>query len=395
MKLITAFVLISLSSIFTTDIQKLADVYINNYKDIAVQEMYRTKIPASIKLAQGLLESDWGRSDLANVANNHFGIKCGKYWEGGTFYKEDDDKNDKGELIESCFRSFATPLDSYMAHSSFLMDPKKEYRYGFLFEYSSTDYESWAFGLKKSGYATDPTYPQKIISIVKKYNLSQYDVSFTNDVTTLNKPTATQKHKEQIATNTNTSPSSSSSTVTKLNSTVTTANDKSHNSAKLVNKPTIKKHVSRLTYSITAINKCRMVKAKGGESIMEIAHNVGVPLEEVLSFNEAYLNADQLLNTDDIVYIEKKKRSYRGDTDFHIVSEGETMQSIAQKYGIRLKSLYAKNRMPKNSETFPNVHLSLKRTVSLNKRPRFKLPNSKRKHNFLFEDQQVIQKKRT
>ena len=142
MKVLFAFIFSGLFSFaYAEDNSKLAQSYINNYKEVAIQEMHRTGIPASIKLAQGLLESDWGRSDLAKTANNHFGIKCGGKWAGGTFYKEDDDKNSKGQLIESCFRSFGSPTESYMAHSDFLSDPKKEYRYGFLFNYESTDYK--------------------------------------------------------------------------------------------------------------------------------------------------------------------------------------------------------------------------------------------------------------
>jgi len=147
-------------------------MYISQYKEIAISEMHKTGIPASIKMAQALLESGAGRSTLALKANNHFGIKCGGHWNGKTFYRKDDDYNDKGKLIESCFRKFANVQDSYAAHSDFLQNQK---RYAFLFDYDETDYKKWARGLKKAGYATDNAYPKKLIEIIEKYELFKLD----------------------------------------------------------------------------------------------------------------------------------------------------------------------------------------------------------------------------
>jgi len=149
---------------------KIAEAYINQYKDIAVSEMHRSGIPASIKLAQGLLESDWGRSNLATEANNHFGIKCGNSWTGGSFFKEDDDYQD-GKLISSCFRKYGDAAQSYVDHTTFLSKP----RYVDLFELDPKDYKSWAKGLRKAGYATDKKYPQKLITIIEKYDLAKFD----------------------------------------------------------------------------------------------------------------------------------------------------------------------------------------------------------------------------
>lgn len=147
--------------------------YIALYKNMAVGEMHRTGIPASIKLAQGMLESASGRSILATEANNHFGIKCGGSWEGETYYREDDDHDANGKLIKSCFRSFRDATESYLAHSAFLTDQK---RYAFLFQYSKDDYISWAKGLRKAGYATDKAYPDKLINLIEKYELYKYDL---------------------------------------------------------------------------------------------------------------------------------------------------------------------------------------------------------------------------
>lgn len=145
--------------------------YIAQYKQIAILEMQRTGIPASIKMAQALLESGAGRSTLARKANNHFGIKCGGSWNGETFYREDDDYRN-GKLIKSCFRKFDSAYDSFMAHSDFLTNQR---RYSFLFELSTEDYKSWARGLRKAGYATDKAYAGKLIEIIEKYELYKLD----------------------------------------------------------------------------------------------------------------------------------------------------------------------------------------------------------------------------
>lgn len=150
----------------------LAQEYVETFKDLAIVEMHRTGVPASITLAQGLHETNFGQSKLARVANNHFGIKCKNYWTGETYYHEDDDYDKSGNLIKSCFRQYDSAILSYVDHSNFLLGGK---HYASLFDYDKTDYESWAHGLKRCGYATDPTYAQKLISKIEKYNLSQYD----------------------------------------------------------------------------------------------------------------------------------------------------------------------------------------------------------------------------
>ena len=152
--------------------------YIDTYKDLAVVEMHRSGIPASIKLAQGLLESNSGKSALAVRANNHFGIKCKRYWTGQTYYHKDDDFDKAGRLVESCFRAYNDPIDSFVDHSNFLTNTK---HYGELFNYDRTDYRSWAIGLKKCGYATDPSYANKLIRKIEQYKLYRYDyVQLTN-----------------------------------------------------------------------------------------------------------------------------------------------------------------------------------------------------------------------
>jgi len=138
--------------------------YIDKYKNIAIQEMNLYGIPASITLAQGLYESGSGNSELARFANNHFGIKCTSDWKGKSYYKDDDEHNDR-------FRVYDRPEDSFRDHSNFL----KRKNYAFLFQLDKNDYKGWAYGLKKAGYATNPQYPQLLINIIEKYSLYQYD----------------------------------------------------------------------------------------------------------------------------------------------------------------------------------------------------------------------------
>ena len=153
--------------------------YIEQYKTIVINEMQRTGIPASIKMAQAILESGSGRSTLAKQSNNHFGIKCGKDWKGKEVYRHDDDYRD-GLLVRSCFRAYDDPYDSFIAHSDFLSNPYSK-RYKFLFNLDPTDYNAWAHGLKKAGYATDPAYPSKLISLIEKYQLYTLDQQLTRE----------------------------------------------------------------------------------------------------------------------------------------------------------------------------------------------------------------------
>ncbi len=171
MKIVLLFAILSVIMGFRSS-EEITFSYIDNYKDLAVIEMYRTGVPASITLAQAILESDSGTSNLASNSNNHFGIKCKTYWKGMSYYHKDDDKDKNGKLIESCFRAYDAVVDSYIDHSNFL---KYSSNYSQLFYLDRSDYEAWANGLKTSGYATDKYYAQKLIKTIKKYNLNVYD----------------------------------------------------------------------------------------------------------------------------------------------------------------------------------------------------------------------------
>lgn len=272
--------------------------YVNKFKDIAIREMDRAGVPASIKLGQGLLESGGGTSTLAIKANNHFGIKCGSRWNGRTHYRKDDDRDANGKLIKSCFRSYKNAAASYTAHSEFLRDNR---RYDFLFYLNPRDYKRWAYGLKKAGYATSATYAEKLIRVIETYELYQFDDYSQTDL---------------------------------LAGTVPTPG-------------------GAPTGGLTGIllnNDVKMVLAKAGQTPSQIAQMTEIPARSIVKYNEKILSPDQVLAGNERVYLQKKRRGYRAKKKYHYVKEGENMYKIAQLYGIRLKRLYTRNRLPINSQ---------------------------------------------
>jgi len=301
---------------------EVSTFYVNTYKEIAVSEMNRTGIPASIKLAQGLLESDWGRSELAVYANNHFGIKCGGSYQGDGFYHEDDDYDNKGNLIESCFRKFDHPMNSYMAHSDFLMNNQ---RYGFLFDYDATDYRSWANGLRKAGYATDKKYPQKLIKIIEKYELYKYD-------------TFTETEEEVYA-------------GTDVDMMTRNAQKIDISSTKVYNEPIFEEE---------EMGKEEIIADRAGRSKRRSSSR-GTKTR-------------------------KNRKSSHNEQEFHFVKEGDSMRDLSRKYNIRLKSLYARNRMPIGSEPLVGEELRLTGLIRLDDRPSYvRFPDKKTEDSvFLF-----------
>lgn len=310
--------------------------YIEKYKKIAIQEMERAGIPASIKLAQALLESGAGKSDLAKRANNHFGIKCGKYWEGKGYYKKDDDYNDRGELIKSCFRVYKNPEASFIAHSEFLLDPSKHERYGFLFDYKITDYKAWAKGLRRAGYATSKSYSRKLIDIIERYKLNEYDEMDSREIRDLS------ERDEPI-------------TVQPI--------------------------------AILRINDVKYVESKADETVEALAERAEVTVREIKKYNEN-LNKDDL-EAGTRVYIQPKRKSYRGKKKTHTVKEGETMFSISQLYAVKLESLYKRNRMKEGLE--PAVGESIKlRGWKAKKAPKLRDLNIPTKESKPKEEPEVI-----
>jgi LysM repeat protein len=283
--------------------------YIELYKDIAVSEMIRTGIPASIKLAQAILESNCGQSDLACKANNHFGIKCGNDWKGKTFRKEDDDY-EEGKLVKSCFREFRNAYDSYIAHSDFLMDPAKARRYGSLFELESSDYKGWAKGLSKAGYATDPKYADRLIEIIERYKLDQYDMAVPDSYARSHKKKQPDRHRPVSV-------------------------EKYHNDV-------------------------RYVVAQEGDTPLSIADQNDVTSRQVVKYNDDIRTEDQALVAGTRVYLQPKRNQNHGKQKVHLLKSGDDLVSLSQLYGIRLDALLKRNGLREGDIPAPNQKIYLK-----------------------------------
>ncbi len=310
------FVLLAITESIGSD---PARKYISEYKNIAINEMHRTGIPASIKLAQALIESDWGRSDLAVKANNHFGIKCGGKWSGQTYLKKDDDYDAEGKLLESCFRVYSHPLESFKNHSDFLTDPSKSGRYGFLFSYKTTDYVSWAYGLSTAGYASDQKYPRKIIDVIEKYKLHELDIEI--------KPAAI---KETV---------------------IVTATDSEKKATKKVSESVINKS----NYSIKNMVTSADMTAK------ELADLNDISIREFLTYNEIVMLPADIIKKGTTIFLENKKRDYQGEEETYVLKEGETLEYVAHIYGVRARTLKAINNLKKGDPLKAGTVIKLKK----------------------------------
>ncbi len=273
--------------------------YINTYKDLAISEMQRTGIPAAITLAQGIHESEAGNSDLVKRSNNHFGIKCKDEWTGDRVYHDDDARGE-------CFRSYPTAADSYKDHSDFL---KRGSRYAFLFNLDPTDYEGWANGLRKAGYATNPKYPQILIKYVQDYNLEQYSMIALGKI----------KPSDEVVSK---GPAGSA------------VGQPAGGGAGIVQAQTYPEGEFQ-------INRTRVVFAKAGVSLLAIADQYDISLPRLLEFND--LKEEDVLTRDQLLFLQRKRRT--GTTEFHIVQEGESVYDICQKEGVRYQDLMEMNQL--------------------------------------------------
>lgn len=330
---------------FHLSAQDDARLYVEAYSSIAISEMQRTGIPASIKLAQAILESNSGKSQMALTANNHFGIKCGNAWNGQAYYYEDDDKDHRGRLVESCFRSYRDVEESFIAHSDFLRNNGKSSRYEFLFDYDKNEYKKWAKGLSKAGYATDPKYPQKLITLIERYELYRYDDmgNAHNDYVVF--APSNQKNPSAVKT-----------------SGGRILNDKNTNGSHS------KMIIPRYKYH----NDVKMVLASGNESINDIADHYDIDIASIMKINDISISPNQVVPSKTRIYLEKKKLSYKGKRKFHQVREGENMKEVAQQYAIDLEALYIRNRMPFSSEPVPGERIQLRGLIRSGKRPRLR-----------------------
>ena len=295
-------------------------IYIEHYSAIAMQEMRRSGIPASIKLAQGILESNAGQSMLAMKANNHFGIKCGPNWHGKEFMKKDDDRNAHGKLVKSCFRVFKSPEESYVAHTEFLMDPNKHYRYGFLFRLKSDDYKGWARGLKRSGYATNPRYPELLIKIIEQYHLYRYDEMAGTIASTTGKSSDKLRSKSRGRTDI----------------------------------------AARRSYAVLYQNGVQFIYAQNGDSPKSLARDLDISAAKIVRYNDDIDGQHWRLHEGTRVYLQPKSTKYKGSQKFHIVGPNESLAFVAQVYGIKVKSLAKRNGLDVEAQPAPGQRLVLR-----------------------------------
>ncbi|NQV53493.1 MAG: glucosaminidase domain-containing protein [Flavobacteriales bacterium] len=264
--------------------------YIENFRDEAIREMHGTGIPASITLAQGMLESDYGNSPLAKYANNHFGIKCHRGWEGPSFIQDDDEANE-------CFRKYFSAFDSYRDHSEFLMTRD---RYASLFEFKATDYKAWARGLKKAGYATNLKYADLLIKIIEENELHQYDrVRKLPD----SEPVAEMRSGKEEA------------------------------------REEPVPHVMSVSAIDVSENNIKFVLAKKGDSPLSVSERYGLSRWQIVKYND--LNKDAKLLEGEVVYIQPKRNN--AQQEFHTVQNGETMRDVSQRYGVKMNRLLKMN----------------------------------------------------
>lgn len=285
------FLIVPLTSMAQMKWNTAYQSYIDQYKDLAIEQMLHYNIPASITLAQGLLESGAGRSELARNGNNHFGIKC-HGWSGRKMYHDDDEDNE-------CFRAYNNVKESYEDHSRFLA---RQSRYARLFTMPRTDYKGWARGLKACGYATNPQYANTLIQIIELYGLHKYDGATNYDKFMANHVSTDKR-----------------------------ASDGS-------------------LHQIKAYNKNYYLIAKAGDTFKSLSKEVGISSRKLAKYNER--NKKDILSQGDIIYLKKKRNKAEKKYKHipHTVRSGESMYSIAQLYGVRLKSLYDKNGLTPDYE---------------------------------------------
>lgn len=307
--------------------QKTEDVlaYIAAYKDIAMSEMKRTGIPAAIKLAQGIHETEAGKSELVQKSNNHFGIKCKTSWTGDKVFHDDDARGE-------CFRSYAKAEESYMDHSDFL---KNGPRYAFLFKLDPTDYEGWAYGLKKAGYATNIRYPQILVKLIEKYNLEDYSLIALGRMN--------ESDHMLVAGGT----PAASQIFSGFSKPQTAANEEA---------PPPSYPAGEFT-----INDTKVVYAASNTSWLSIAEKYHVPLSRLWDYNDLEKD-DEVLAKGQLVYLQRKRKTGAGP--YHTVQKGEDLYDICQAEGIRFENLLELNRLTESARPVPGEKLYLQPAVA-------------------------------
>lgn len=303
--------------------------YINQYKDLAISEMNRSGIPASITLAQGIVESDYGRSRLAVEANNHFGIKCHNNWSGRTIRHDDDARNE-------CFRKYRHAEESYRDHTDFLVNGS---RYARLFELSRTDYVGWARGLKEAGYATNPDYANMLIRKIEELGLHQYDLATTNRA-------GKRSSSGKVA-------SGNMETVVLDNNNVAVALDNtaevtSNNNANIVVIP----------QRVQTKNRVKYIIVRSGESASLLEKEFDMLRWELARYNELENGFEPYEGQ--ILYLQPKRNRAEVGNETHIVREGETIYSVSQLYGMKSQKLREYNMLREGEEPVAGTTLWLR-----------------------------------
>ncbi len=351
-RLITIFFFCSIlnSDVIAQPENSRAKTYVNQYKELAISEMLRTGVPASITLAQGILETAGGQSELAANANNHFGIKCKSEWTGGTYLYTDDAKNE-------CFRKYASVDESYKDHSDFL---KTRPPYAFLFKLDPTDYEGWAKGLKKAGYATSPSYSQALIKTIVENNLQEITLlamqrqdNGDDLFATVAKPKASYESKpEPVITKTVISNPEPAFKEPEFVQTVQT--DKPLIESRIIKKPN--------NYPFNAvfnINESKVIYVEGGTSLLALAANYNVAYAKLIEFND--LSPLEILPENQLIFLQKKPR--KGSKEIHVVEDNETLHEIAQKEGVQLSAVLEYNNLKNGMQPAKGERIYLKSTA--------------------------------
>lgn len=343
--LLIAVLLLHISSYAQDSYREQIIQYIETYAPLAIKEMNRTGFPASIKIAQGIHESGAGKSNLVSRSNNHFGIKCKSTWEGEKVYHDDDEEGE-------CFRKYESAEASYIDHSDYL---KSQSRYAFLFEYDADDHVSWAWGLKKAGYATSPVYAETIIKYVETYQLNelnQFDDAEEDEIDLSEYLSMVRSNLPMI---------NSSSIVTVATPVTKTEPTKAFEEVEeKIRANNTKKSNALYPSGVFKINGSKVVYAEEGTSLLSLAKKYKVQASSILLFNELPKKTT-VLKKDQLVYLQRKKKT--GKKTYHRVRKGETLVDISQKEGVQLASLLKFNKMKAGQLPKSGQKLLLKETT--------------------------------
>ncbi len=283
-KLSITLILFGFGSVWASQITRTQ--YIDQWKEVAQSNMQEYKIPASIILAQGILESSFGNSDLAQKANNHFGIKCHSTWTGDKFFKDDDTKNE-------CFRSYKHAMDSYRDHGIFLTSGK---RYSELFTLDINDYKAWAHGLKKAGYATHPQYAEKLIRVIEENELYRFDQGGVIAVNV--RPQGVQVSAPQT--------------------------------------------IEIASVRTSTVNRVQCVVVEDGQTLYRISKATGISLRQLYKYND-FADNQEVISKGEIVYLQPKRNKSSDKKIYVVNNNATTLRQISQLEGVKLKALMRKN----------------------------------------------------